>query len=58
MSEKNQTIPAPVNNLQEMRVIVPVAFMQILINYLQTKPYGEVYGLIGDMMQFPKFEGE
>ena len=38
-------------------IAVPVVFAQELLNYLQSRPYAEVYGLIGKLMELAKSQG-
>jgi hypothetical protein len=38
-------------------LIVPVAFAQEIINYLQTRPYSEVFQIIGKLIEMAKSQG-
>ena len=54
MEEKKETpataAPAPAKETME----IPVAFAQELINYMQARPYAEVFQLINKLVGFAK----
>ena len=39
-----------------MKLIIEQEVAQAIANYLQTKPYGEVYPFINALMQLPKLD--
>lgn len=54
MSEEKKGVE---KTTEKTEILVPIALAQELINYLQSRPYAEVYVLIGKLIESARNQG-
>jgi hypothetical protein len=52
--EKPETVKSEAPKMPKMTIEIPISFAQELVNYLQLRPYAEVYGFIAKLLQAGK----